>query len=191
MISSRDTASPASSRISTQSKPFSLGERAQPGAPSTGWPPRLPDQHQIAGIDRHAEMLDAAADRLDRGRDHVAPVGDGGRAEHDDEFGAFLQHLVDRLGERALLVRHPRSATILAPAGARRALGDPQRLLDHLGGEPRQQGRHHADLADAVGRDADERRWSRGRERRVARLAATANGMIFTVAIISPATTGL
>ena len=52
-------------------------------------------------------MLDAAADRLDRGRDHVAPVGDGGGAEHHHQLGALLQHLVDRLGERALLVRHP------------------------------------------------------------------------------------
>ena len=69
VISLRDTGRPASSRISTQSKPFSLGERAQPGAPITGWPRAVPDQHQIAGIDRHAEMLDPPADRLDRGRE--------------------------------------------------------------------------------------------------------------------------
>ena len=36
VIASRGTSMPASSRMSTQSKPFSLGERAQPGAPSTG-----------------------------------------------------------------------------------------------------------------------------------------------------------
>ena len=60
VMASRGTSSPASSRISTQSKPFSLGERAQPGAPSTGRPRASADQQQVAGIDRHAEMLDRA-----------------------------------------------------------------------------------------------------------------------------------
>jgi hypothetical protein len=46
-----------------------LGERAQPGA-------RGADQHEIAGVNRHAEMLDAPADRLDCRWDHVAPIGD-------------------------------------------------------------------------------------------------------------------
>ena len=102
VMASRGTSSPARSRISTQSKPFSFGERAQPGAPSTGRPRASAEQQQIARIDRHAEMLDPSADRLDRGRDDIAPVGDGGRAEHDDELGAFAQHLLDRLRERAL-----------------------------------------------------------------------------------------
>src|SRR5262249_22831438 len=44
--------------------------RAEPGVPRRGR-----DQHEIAGIDRHAEMLDLAADRLDRRRDDVALVG--------------------------------------------------------------------------------------------------------------------
>ena len=64
-VRARLTGRPASSRISTQSKPFSFGERAQPGAPSTACPPQAADQHQVAGIDRHAEMLDLAADRFD------------------------------------------------------------------------------------------------------------------------------
>ena len=100
-------ASPASSRISTQSKPFSLGERAQPGAPSTGAPARRADQQQIAGIDRHAEMLDLAACRFDRRRNDVAAVGDRRGAEHDHQLGAALA--APRrcaLGERVLLVRH-------------------------------------------------------------------------------------
>ena len=67
------------------------------------------DQHQIAGIDRHAEMLDLAADRFDRGRDHVAPVGDGRGAEHDDQLGAGLEHLVDRAA-RARPARAARAA---------------------------------------------------------------------------------
>ena len=47
--SARVTFSPASSRISTQSKPFSTGERAQPGAPSTGTPPALPISSRLPG----------------------------------------------------------------------------------------------------------------------------------------------
>ena len=122
VMASRGTSSPASKRISTQSNPFSLGERAQPGAPSTGRPRASRQQQQIAGIDRHAEMLDPPADRLDRGRDHVAPVGDGGSAEHDDELGALAQHLFERLRERApARAATRRSATIVAPAGASRS----------------------------------------------------------------------
>ena len=78
-----------------------LGRARAAGRAEDGLPARLPDQHQIAGIDRHAEMLDASADRFDRRRDHVAAVGDGGGAEHHDQFGAFFQHLIDRLGDRA------------------------------------------------------------------------------------------
>ena len=52
-------------------------------------PRDIADQHQVAGIDRHAEMLDRAAGRLDRGRDDIAPVGDGRRAEHEHELGAL------------------------------------------------------------------------------------------------------
>ena len=74
------------------------------------------DEQKIAGIDRHAEMLDAPADRRDRGGDDVASVGNGGRPKHDDELGALPQHLLDRGCERALLMRH---ATLRDDAGAR------------------------------------------------------------------------
>ncbi len=148
-------------------------------------------QKQIAGIDRHAEMLDAAADRLDRRRNDIAPVGDRRGAEDDDELGACFEHFVDRLGERALLVRHPALGD--DPGAGRREtlLRDLQGLVHHLVGEARQQRRDHADLANAIGRDADQRRLAGDRERAVARREATAKGMILTVAIISPATTGL
>ncbi len=117
-------------------------------------------------------MLDAAADGFDRGRDHVAPVGDGGRAEHHDELRALFQHLIDRLGHRPLLMRHAALGND-AGAGRRQArLGHPQCLLDHLGGKTGQQGRDHADLLDPVGRDANERLVGgrkRGLERSLAR----------------------
>ena len=63
-VAARAPGRPRSSRTSTQSKPFSLGLRAQPGAPITGRPRALADQQQVAGIDRHAEMLDARRRRL-------------------------------------------------------------------------------------------------------------------------------
>ena len=54
-ISARPTGKPASTRHSTKSKPLSLGERAQPGRPSTVRPSKRARHQQIAGIDRHAE----------------------------------------------------------------------------------------------------------------------------------------
>ena len=77
---------------------------------------------------------------------------------------------------------------IAALAGASRSAVIFKRLVDHLGREPRQQRRDDADLADAIGRDADAAAaWPQPAPRRAPR-AATANGIIFTVAIISPAT---
>ena len=80
-----------------------------------------------------------------------------------------------------------------APAGASRSAVTFKVFSITLVGEARQQGRDHADLADAIGRDPHQRRCrvARAIDRVVARRSATANGMILTVAIISPATTGL
>ena len=65
-------------------------------------------------------------------------------------------------------------------------------LSTTLGASPGSKRRDDAELTDLVGRDAD-RPAARARfgHRLVARAAATAKGMIFTVAIISPSTTGL
>ena len=49
VISARVTGKPASKRMSTQSKPFSLGLRAQPGAPSTACPCSLPINIRFPG----------------------------------------------------------------------------------------------------------------------------------------------
>ena len=111
------------------------------------------DQQQIAGIDRHAEMLDRAADLGDRGRDHVAPVGDRGRAEHDHQFGAEAEQFLDRFRQSGLVVRHAALGDD-AGAGRRQPLRrHAQGLVDHLWRKPRQQRRDHADLLDDVGRN--------------------------------------
>ena len=52
-------------------------------------------------------MLDAAADRFQCRRDDIAAIGDGGSAEHDGQFRAGFEHLVERAGERGALMRHP------------------------------------------------------------------------------------
>ena len=94
-------------------------------------------------------------------------------------------------GERRGLVRDPPLGDDRGAGGREPVRGDPQRLLDHLVGEAGQHRRDDADLADAIGRDAHQRRGVvRHRQRRSRAGAATANGMIFTVAIILPATTG-
>ena len=130
-------------------------------------PGRRADQKQIAGIDRHAEMLDAAADRLERRGDHVAPVGDGGGAEDDDHLGALPEHILERARERLRLVRHAPFGNDRG-AGRRKPLGgDLERLVDHLRGQPGQHGGNDADLAHAIGRNPHHRPLGRG-QRRVA-----------------------
>ena len=49
VMAARGTARPASNRINTQSKPFSFGDRAQPGAPSTGRPRASPTNSRLPG----------------------------------------------------------------------------------------------------------------------------------------------
>jgi hypothetical protein len=48
-MSARVTGSPASSRWRILSKPFSFGERAQPGAPITGLPAKEPRRSRLPG----------------------------------------------------------------------------------------------------------------------------------------------
>ena len=83
-MSSAVTSSPAIRRSSTQSKPFSLGLRAQPGAPMTGFPPSLAENQQVAGIDRHADADNLAAGLPDGGRNDIVEIAQRRRAEDDD-----------------------------------------------------------------------------------------------------------
>ena len=58
-------------------------------------------QHQVAGVDRHAEMVDGAAAASIAGRDHVAPVGDGRGARHKHHVAALIPPVADRVGDLA------------------------------------------------------------------------------------------
>ena len=42
----------------------------------------------------------------DRRRNHVAPVGDRGSAEHDHQFRAETEQFLDRRRQRGLVMRH-------------------------------------------------------------------------------------
>ena len=128
--------------------------RGAQNRPATG----AADQQQIAGIDRHPKMLDAPADRLHCGRNHVAAVGDCGGAEHDHQFGPRGEHLVDGLRECALLVRDPPLGDDRSTSRRQPLLGHPQGFFDHLGGQPGEQRRDNADLAKPIGRDRHQRR---------------------------------
>ena len=148
------------------------------------------DHQEIARIDRHAEMLDAAADRLQRRRNDVAAVGNRRGAEDDRELGAAGEHLLERARQRGALVRHAAFGNDGGTGRRQPFVGDLQRLLDHLGREPREHGGNDTDLADAVGRDAHPRP-RRRRQRKIASGLRDRERNDLTVAIISPGTTGL
>ena len=98
-------------------------------------------------------MLDGAADAGDRRRNHVAPVGDRGRAEHDHEFRTKAEQFLDRGLQRRLVMRH---ATLGNDGGAGRRQPlrrDAKGLLHHFRRQPRQQGRDDSDPLDDIGRD--------------------------------------
>ena len=156
MISAGPTGRPATSRSSTQSKPLTLGERAQPGSPSTGFAD-MAEQQQIAGIDRHAEMVDPAAGGDDRRRDHVAPV--------DDRRGAVDQQQIDRMAERGANMRlRARRSLSAARLEHERAAERGEPGLGHLAGlvedallEARKPGLDQADRERPKRRDAQQR----------------------------------
>ena len=118
---------------------------------------RLADQHQVARIDRHAEVFDVTAYRFDGRRDDVAAIGYRGSAKNDDELGAGLEQFVDCACQRGLIVRH----SLLGDDGRtgwRNARGgNLQGLFDDFWSKTGQQRGHHADLAQLVGRDTNDR----------------------------------
>ena len=152
---------------------------------------RRADHQQIAGIDRHAEMLDAAADRFERRGNHVAPVGDGRSAEDDGHLGARLEHFFERLARARLdSCGTRRSATMLAPAGASRSAVIFSVFSITLPRARAARSRRCRPCERDKARPATAAAW-RAASAASRAAPATANGMIFTVAIISPATTGL
>ena len=159
VMSSRVTGMPASSRISTQSKPFSFGRaRAARRAEHRSCRSTAPISIRLPGSTGMPKCSIAPARRLDRGRDHVAPVGDGRRAEHDDKFGAVAQHsAMAPLRARALRAARASRPRSRRPAGARRSCVIFKVLSMTFSDKPGKQGRNDPDLPDPIRRDANER----------------------------------
>src|SRR6202035_2555422 len=111
---------------------------------------RRPDEEEIARVDRHTEMLDASAHRLDRRRNDVAAIRNRGGTKDNDELRARGEHLLDCGGKRALLVRHAALCNNPRAGRSKALLRYPQRLVDDLRRKPEEQGRDHSDLADAI-----------------------------------------
>ena len=121
-MSSGVTSMPASRRLSTQSKPFSFGLRAQPGAPITGVAAELAEDEEVARIDRHAEMDDAPAGRLDAAGTTSRVVDHRRGAEDDEEVAPRRLQLGKRRGDGAGVVGDADLARrAVAPAGASRS----------------------------------------------------------------------
>ena len=121
VMSSRDTGRPASSRIRIQSKPFSFGERAQPGAPRIGCPLACPTIIRLPGSTgmpkcsiRPPIASTAAGITSRRSAMAEAPNTTTSSAPSFRTSSTALASAPCSCGTR-------RSATILAPAGASRA----------------------------------------------------------------------
>ncbi len=120
--------------------------------------PVAAEHEQITRIDGHAEVLDHAADALERRRDHVAAIHDRRGAEGEDRRAAVRQQLSERLGHRDLVV-------IAADLGGERAAGGGEAGADPLRGSIEQDGgsfgetrQHQAGAVRLKRRDPQDRR---------------------------------
>ena len=143
-IGAAEPGMPARQRCSTQSKPFSLGERAQPGAPITGLPPSSPTAGDCR--DRPA-CRDARCAR----RPRAAPAASTSRRSVMAEApktttisaGPWPQpHGSRRPAARPDAARGDRP-TMVAPAGCEPLGHHLQRLVDDGRLQTRQQRRDH------------------------------------------------
>ena len=164
-ISSAPTSRPASSRFSTKSKPFSFGERAQPGAPRTGFcrwagapPGNEPSSRRLRRIDRHAEMRDASAGFQNCAWNDVAPIGDRRGAEDDDKIAHSLD-LRQCANERADLMARARLDSDSAAGDGEARLERAQRFFD---GRRLEAGKQRRDDADPQRPERACRRQRRG-----------------------------
>ena len=121
VIAARGTSRPASKRMSTQSKPFSFGERAQPGAPTTGYPRacaisrRLPGSTGMPKCSMRPPIASTAAGITSR-RSAMAEAPNTMTSSAPAPSTSSMARASARCscGTR-------RSATIVAAAGARRS----------------------------------------------------------------------
>ena len=191
VMSERLIGRPASRRIRIQSKPFSFGERAQPGAPSTGRPfasatsIRLPGSTGMPKCSIRPPTASTAAGITSR----VSAMADAPNtttisAPAFSTSSSALASALVSCGTR-------RSATIMAPAGASRSCVTRKVFSITLSASPGSTVEMMPTLRSLNGATRTIGCAARAAATALSRAApATAKGMIFTVAIILPATTG-
>src|SRR6185437_16056051 len=72
-------------------EPVLLGRPRTARRPDDRNPAAFGEEEQIPWIDRHAESFDAPANRLDRGRNYIAAICDGGGPERNERIAAVNQ----------------------------------------------------------------------------------------------------
>ena len=115
------------------------------------------EEQQVAGVHRHAEVVDGPARLHHGGRHHVPPVDDGRRAGDEDDVAAAPVKLAHR-------VRHLGAAVSAADLGGKRPVepGKPCGdgtcgRIEHALAHPRQPGLDQADRARLERRETQHR----------------------------------
>ena len=192
VMSARVTGTPASNRISTQSKPFSFGERAQPGAPSKVFPPSCPIRMRLPGSTGmpKCSMRPPAASIAAGITSRRSAIAEAPNTITSSAPSRSTSAIAARSLPSSCTTR--RSATMLAPAGASRSCVIFRVLSITLSDRP---GSNVETMPTFLTRYGATRISGFASPAIVSAVetapCGTANGMIFTVPIISPATTGL
>ena len=66
----------------------------------------MPKAEQIAGVNRHAEMINHAAGAHNRGGANIAPIHHGGSAGHQQHLGPRAAEPRQRIGNRDRIMAH-------------------------------------------------------------------------------------
>jgi len=156
-----------------------LGRARAAGRADDRQRPRAPSSQEVAGIDRHAEMIDPPAEGFDRGRESLAPVG-GSRGAENQQHVHGAPCLKAPWPERSFFMGDALIAHDARPAGSSRASNTRIVLATTLGFSP---------AAGSRQRRCAGRRPRGGRRPPLAASSAlpsarrgTAKGMILTVA---------
>ena len=140
--------------------PVEAVELERAGAAGEPQHPRFAEagqEQEIAGVHRHAEVVDGSARLHDRCRHHIPPVDDGRRAGDEDDVAPLPVKLRDRL-------RHLGTVVGAADLGSERAveLGETRRdrargRIEHALPRSRQAGLDQPDRARLERREAQHR----------------------------------
>ena len=173
----RSTASPAASRSSTQSAPFSAGERAQPGRPTTGRPACSPRKSRLpgsTGIPKRISRPPAATSAAGQ-VSAASEVAEAPRISTRSPSAAAIAAATAAVSCGTMTG----GAIVLAERGEPRARPPPRPLATRLGFMPGRRGQDQRRAAPAGSGAAGShrrRRWRAGATARASSLPATRVG---------------